>query len=226
MKALIVEDDPLVTEIVSLAFIMRWPDTTIIRTKTGKEAISLVEREKPDLVILDLGLPDQNGFDVLKSIRIFSIVPIIILTARDDDNDIIMGLEWGADDYITKPFKQLELMSRAQAILRRSHMEPRSYPSYGSVRFGNSLRALYVGSKKIVLTSTESAIMYELVKNGGITLSTSNLCKAIWGGEDVTSFEAIRVYIRRLRKKIEANPEKPALIITHPGSGYSLEKTK
>jgi DNA-binding response OmpR family regulator len=226
MKVLIIEDDIQVAEVIALAFEMRWADASIRQAKTGKAGLSLLESEKPDLVILDLGLPDQDGFEVLKSIRLFSNVPIIILTARDDDNDIIMGLERGADDYITKPFKQLELMSRSQALLRRSRMAPRSFPSYGAVRFGDSLRSLYIGLRKIILTSTESAVMYELIKNGGTTVSTSSLCRSIWGDENGTSSEAIRVYIRRLRKKLEANPDKPILIVTHPGSGYSLQKLK
>jgi DNA-binding response OmpR family regulator len=223
MRVLVVEDDPTVSEIIAIAFEMRWPQAEVIRTSSGKEAVARVGSENPDLVVLDLGLPDEDGFDVLAQIRLFSQIPIIILTARNEESDIIRGLERGADDYITKPFRQLELMSRAQSILRRCHVTSQSLPSYGLIRFGQSLRELYIGDRKVILTNTESALMHYLISNGGKIVSLSNIGQVIWGTDFAGSHDAIRVYITRLRNKIEKNPKKPVYIITHPGTGYSLE---
>jgi two-component system KDP operon response regulator KdpE len=223
MKVLIVEDNPDVSEVMSMAFEMRWPDAVLITTGSGKNAVMLAESEHPDLVVLDLGLPDIDGFDVLKDIRLFSNVPVIILTARDDESDIIKGLERGADDYMTKPFRQLELMSRAQAVLRRHHLVSQvSPPACGDLRFGQSLHDLYLGKRQIDLTNTESTLLSHLMRNTGKVVATSTLAELLWGADYPGSHAAVRVYIRRLRKKLEANPEKPDIILTNPGSGYSL----
>jgi len=119
MKLLVVEDDEELIEAISLAFQIRWPEAQIISTRSGKKGVEQVESESPDIVILDLGLPDINGFDVLRKIRLFSQVPIIIVSVRAEEADIIKGLEWGADDYIIKPFRQLELLARIKAQVRR-----------------------------------------------------------------------------------------------------------
>ncbi len=119
MKILIIEDDQQIVEAIILAFQIRWPEAEVISTQLGEKGVDLVETEKPNVVILDLGLPDISGFDVLKQIRLFSDIPVIILTARSEETDIVKGLEWGADDYIAKPFRQLELLSRVKALIRR-----------------------------------------------------------------------------------------------------------
>ncbi|MFC2067664.1 response regulator transcription factor [Chloroflexota bacterium] len=119
MKLLLIEDDSDIVEAISLAFQIRWPEAQVISTQSGKKGVGLVESVQPDIVILDLGLPDIDGFTVLRKIRLFSQVPIIIVTVRADESDIIKGLEWGADDYIIKPFRQLELLARVKAQIRR-----------------------------------------------------------------------------------------------------------
>jgi DNA-binding response OmpR family regulator len=119
MKILVIEDDQQIVEAITLAFQIRWPEAKLVSTQQGEKGIELVESEKPDIVILDLGLPDINGYDVLKQIRMFSDIPILILTARTEESDIVKGLEWGADDYMIKPFHQLELLSRIKALTRR-----------------------------------------------------------------------------------------------------------
>ena len=225
MKVLIVEDDPAVAESTTMAFEIRWPDATVITTSSGRDAISKVESENPDLVVLDLGLPDIDGFEVLKEVRLFSTVPIIILTARFEERDIIKGLEWGADDYMVKPFHQLELMSRTQAIFRRYHLVSQDSPlAYGTMRFGQNIHSVYVGKRRIVLTNTEGILLSHLMRNAEKVVPISNLAEAVWGVDYPSSHEGVRVYIRRLRKKLEADPDKPQLIRTHPGTGYSLHK--
>ena len=126
MKVLVIDDDPDIAKVISLCFEMRWPQTTVIPAADGKEGVSLVETEGPDVVILDVGLPEMNGFEVCHKIRRFSNVPIIMLTVRDADADVSCGLETGADDYISKPFSHVQLLSRVQAVLRRSQKSPLS----------------------------------------------------------------------------------------------------
>ena len=119
MKVLIVEDDKEIVDAITLAFQIRWPEAKVVSTRLGRKGVELVESENPDIVILDLGLPDISGFEVLNQTRLFSHVPIIILTVRADEADVVKGLEWGADDYILKPFRQLELLARVKALIRR-----------------------------------------------------------------------------------------------------------
>ena len=226
MLILIVEDDPNVADVISTAFEIRWPQAKIVTTALGHEAVKIVETQRPDLMILDLGLPDIDGFDVLKEVRLFSTIPTIVLTARDEERDVVKGLERGADDYIVKPFRQLELMARAQALLRRSHQMSRVSPeSYGTFRFGDSIHNLFVDKTEIKLTTTEGTIMSYLIRNAEKVIPIGSLAEVVWGASYPGSHEAVRVYIRRLRKKIEANPEKPQYIHTHPGSGYSLKQS-
>ena len=225
MRILIVEDDAEIAEVIALAFEMRWPEANISRSSTGKDAVDLVESGKPDLVVLDLGLPEMNGFDILNDIRLFSSVPVIILTARDDEKDIVKGLERGADDYIVKPFRQLVLMARAQAVVRRyNSVSQVPTDTYGDFRFGDSMHHLYIGNEHVNLTSTEGIIMSHFIRNAEKIIPVSTLANVVWGNDSFGSSEAVRVYIRRLRKKIEVNPESPEYIHTHQGLGYSLAK--
>lgn len=225
IKILLVEDDSQIAEVITVAFEVRWPEAKIIRASSGYDAITKVESEHPDLIVLDLGLPDVDGFEVLKQVRLFSTIPIIILTARDEESDIVKGLEWGADDYITKPFRQLELMSRAQALMRRYHLVSQATtPNYRDLRFGQSVRHLFIGKRQVTLTSTESAILAHLMRNAGIVVPISRLADTIWGDSYPGSCEAVRVYIHRLRIKIEDDPSHPRYIHTHPGIGYSLQE--
>lgn len=227
MKILLVEDDTQIAEVITVAFEMRWPEAEMIRTNSGHDAIMKVETEHPDMMVLDLGLPDIDGFDVLKRVRLFSTVPIIIMTARDEESNIVKGLEWGADDYITKPFRQLELMSRAQALMRRYHLVSQAAISgCGDLRFGQSEHHLFVGRRQVNLTSTESVLLAHLMRNAGKVVPTSRLADAIWGADYSGSHEAIRVYIRRLRIKIEDDPEHPRYIHTCPRIGYSLQEKR
>ena len=124
MKVLVIEDDKEIVDAISLAFQIRWPEAKVISTRLGQKGVELVESESPDIVILDLGLPDIAGFEVLRQIRLFSAVPTIILTVRAEEADVVKGLEWGADDYITKPFRQLELLARVKSMIRR-HTPPK-----------------------------------------------------------------------------------------------------
>lgn len=224
MKVLLIEDDREIVDAISLAFQIRWPEATLISTRLGQKGVELVESELPDIVILDLGLPDINGFEVLQQIRLFSQVPTIILTVRSDEADIVKGLEWGADDYITKPFRQLEFLARVKALIRRQGATEAETLSYGPLRLDTTIGQLNYDGKDISLTVTESHIMAHLVRNGGRAVTHSSLAEAVWGDDYPGAADSLKVHIRRLREKIEEDPSHPRLILTRTGVGYFLAR--
>lgn len=224
MKLLIIEDDDEIVEAISLAFQIRWPEAKIVSTRYGKKGIDLVESELPDIVILDLGLPDINGFDVLRKIRLFSKVPIIILTVRAEEADIIKGLEWGADDYIIKPFRQLELLARIKAQIRRKDQPEGEKIVSGPLQLDSATGQLYHKNREINLTVTETRILSHLMRNTGHVVTHTSIAEAVWGDDYPGAADNLKVHIRRLREKIEENPSSPALIITKPGIGYLFSK--
>jgi two-component system, OmpR family, response regulator VicR len=225
MKILIIEDDQQIVEAITLAFQIRWPEAKLVSSQQGEKGIELVENEKPDIVILDLGLPDINGYDVLKQIRLFSDIPILILTARTEESDIVKGLEWGADDYMIKPFRQLELLSRIKALTRRkSNTDTESPLSIGPLSFNPVTGQLIFNQKEISLTPTEGRILHHLMRNAGQVVTHSSLADAVWGEDYPGAVDSLKVYIRRLREKLEIEPQQPQLIITKAGIGYLMIK--
>ena len=226
MKVLIIEDDKEIVDAISLAFQIRWPEAKVVSTRLGRKGIELVETEAPDIVILDLGLPDISGFEVLSQIRLFSHVPIIILTVRSDESDVVKGLEWGADDYILKPFRQLELLARVKAMIRRQAPSDEETLVSGQLRLDVTSGQLRNDSKEIALTITESRILAHLMRNAGHVVTHSSLAEAVWGNDYPGAADSLKVHIRRLREKIESNPSQPKLILTKAGVGYFLTKVE
>ena len=224
MKVLLIEDDREIIEAISLAFQIRWPEAKLVSTRLGEKGVELVESEAPDIVILDLGLPDINGFEVLRQIRLFSHVPIIILTVRADEADIVKGLEWGADDYITKPFRQLEFLARVRALIRRRSPAEEETLVCGSLHLDATTGQLHYNGEEIPLTVTEGHILTHLMKNVGHVVTHSSLAEAVWGDDYPGVADSLKVHIRRLREKIEVNPSHPQLILTKTGIGYFLAK--
>ena len=228
MKVLMVEDAPEIVESISLCFELRWPGIKVISTAEGRKGLSLAETESPDVIIIDLGLPDIDGFEVVKDIRTFSNVPIIIVTVRDDEMDKVRGLELGADDYITKPFSHMELLARIKAVLRRAHMpelqaEERSlYSPRLTIDF--TTRTVTVNGQPVRLTPTEYNLLHYLVLNEGIVLTHRALLERVWGEEYSDSPEYLKVYIQRLRNKLEEDPDNPKLLISERGLGYKFVK--
>jgi two-component system KDP operon response regulator KdpE len=223
MKALVIEDDLKIVELISLAFQAGWPGATLITAHRGEEGIDLAENQAPDLIILDPELPDVDGFDLLKQIRLFCRIPVVIVTDRTDEMSIVKGLEWGADEYISKKFGQMELMARIRAILRRHYPPGEELPlAYGPLCLYTSTGKLTCCRKDIELTRTESQILQHLIRNAGRVVSHSGLATTLWGEDYPDSVDALRVYIRRLRVKIETDPNIPQLILTKPGIGYFL----
>ena len=228
MKALIIEDAPDIVESISLCFELRWPEVQVISTGEGNKGTNLVEKESPDIVILDLGLPDKDGFDVLKDIRSFSNVPVVIVTVRGEEIDRVRGLELGADDYITKPFSHMELLARVKAVLRRAHMpelrtaeEPFYSPNL-SIDFAT--RTIIANGKQAKLTPTEYNLLHYLVLNAGTVLTHRALLEKVWGDEYTDAPEYLKVYIQRLRNKLEEDPAKPRFLLSERGVGYKFVK--
>ena len=224
MKVLIVEDDKEIVDAITLAFQIRWPEAKVVATRLGRKGVELVETENPDIVILDLGLPDISGFEVLNQTRLFSRVPIIILTVRSDESDVVKGLEWGADDYILKPFRQLELLARVKALIRRQTPSEEESLSSGQLRLEATGGQLFIDSKEIALTITESRILAHLMRNAGHVVTHSSLAEAVWGNDYPGAADSLKVHIRRLREKIEVSPSQPKLILTKAGVGYFLAR--
>ena len=225
MKFLVIEDDKTIIDSISLIFQLSWPETKLISTPLGQKGIELAETEHPDVVIIDLGLPDISGYEVLKQIRLFSAVPVIILTVRSEEVDIVRGLEGGADDYIIKPFRQLELLSRIRCVTRRHERVAQEKPlEIGQFYFNPSTWQLVIGEREISVTRTEGSIFYYLLQNAGRVVTHSDLAEALWGVDYPDAADCLRVHIRRLRVKIEEDPRQPQVILTKPGVGYLLAK--
>ncbi|MFC1943125.1 response regulator transcription factor [Chloroflexota bacterium] len=225
MKVLLIEDDPGIIDVVTLTLELRWSDVSLTSTFSGEKGVELARTELPDLIILDLGLPDTDGFQVLRQIRGFSDVPVVILTVRGEELDKIKGLELGADDYIIKPFSPGELLARMQALLRRSHMtEAESKvgdrPSIrGKLRIDFSSREVSFGDKVLKLGPREYELLYHLVTNEGRVLSNEMLLAEVFPehGADIRFLEA---YIKRLREQLEKDPANPTMIVNEGDIGY------
>jgi two-component system KDP operon response regulator KdpE len=224
MRVLVIDDEPDVVESVRLGFMLQWREVDVLGAGSGEVALDLVEREHPDIVLLDVGLPDVNGFEVLRQIRAFSDVPVVMLTARDDAMDKVKGLELGADDYVTKPFNHLELMARVKAVLRRLEMPaPTSRtPSFrsGDLEVDFAKHEARLHGVRLDLTPTEYKLLYHLVRNAGHVLGHGTLLAKIWGREYIDEVDYIRVYIRRLRDKLGDDADSPRYIQTERGLGY------
>ena len=221
MKVLLIEDDKSIINAISVAFEFRWPDVQVVSAMSGKEGIDLVKRESPDVVILDLNLPDISGFEVLKGFRTFSSVPTIILTVRFDDADVLKGLESGADDYIVKPFNYLTLLARVKAVLRRTEREPFkgnaiAMSSRLNIDFLN--QKVRVDNRPVKLTPIEYQLLILLVKNKDKVVTYQQIMQEIWGKSLWGDTENVRIYIRRLRQKLQDLP--PEMILNQHGSGY------
>lgn len=222
MKVIIIEDEKNIIEAIKLAFEFRWPDVIVISATSGKEGVKLVQQELPDVAILDINLPDISGFEVLKQIREFSSIPVIIVTVRSEDEDVLRGLESGADDYITKPFNYLTLLSRVKAVLRRS--EKNAIKVNQMTAISPHLKIDFVDQKvrvddqAIKLTPVEYRLLILLVKNKDKVLSYRQIMDEIWGQETNEDTKNLRTYVLRLRKKLQDIP--PHMLLNQRGSGY------
>jgi DNA-binding response OmpR family regulator len=224
VRILVVDDAPDVVEAIRIGLRLNWREIDVLETGTGAGALDSIEQGNPELVLLDVGLPDMDGFSVLSEIRAFSDVPVIMLTARDDAMDKVKGLELGADDYVTKPFNHLELLARIRAVLRRLDMPlPSSrVPSFvsGDLEVDFATQEVRLRGERIPFTPTEYKLLYHLVRNAGHVLPHETLLAKVWGREYVDEVDYLRVYVRRIRDKLGDDPDEPLYIRTERGVGY------
>jgi DNA-binding response OmpR family regulator len=227
MKALVVDDDRVLADLVS--FTLRREGFQVVQAGDGEAALQRWAEEQPDIVILDVNLPKTvpltDGFAVCQRIREDSDVPIILLTVREDEDDIVYGLRVGADDYILKPFSPRQLVARVQAVLRRAGIAAESsVQKVGVLTLDTDRREARVGDQTAVtLTALENRLLYYLMLYAGHILTTQDLIDHIWGPGGGNR-DMLRQLVRRLRMKIEPDPSKPALIETVPSRGYGLKR--
>ena len=222
---LVVDDEPQIRRVVRNALAPE--NARVIEAANGRDAIDLAAAERPALIVLDLGLPDVQGIDVCREIRSWSDAPIIVLSARHSDQEKVMLLDAGADDYITKPFSPSELQARIRAQLRRSRLAPAAGPGHvitiGELVIDPVKPMLRKNGTSVHLTRTEWELLRALLKHTGRTLTHQQLFRAVWGNSSGDMQQYLRVHIRSLRRKIEADPVRPRLIVTEPGVGYRFE---
>lgn len=224
-KILIVEDDPALVKFLRSNLIARGYKTLV--AVDGVEALDLMEKELPELVLLDINIPRMNGLEVCKKLREWTNVPILVISARGDESDKVTCLDLGADDYLTKPFGTEELMARIRAIFRRSKTTENGIdqPTFvsGNFIFNFAHNRVIVAGNEIDLTPIEYNTLQVLVKNAGKVLTHNMLLGRVWGPEYIGSREYIHVIINRLRKKIEPDISNPIFIQTVPGAGYRFQ---
>ncbi len=224
-RILIVDDEPDVRRAVRLTIQLQEPEWEVLEAENGEAGLLKVEQEHPDLVLLDLIMPGMNGFETLEQIRLFSDVPVIILTVRDDELDKVRGLELGADDYIVKPFGHLELMARMRSVLRRvegsvaRHEPP---VEIDGLRIDFDRRQVTLHGQVVPMTATEYHLLEILARNAGRVVPYQTLLNRVWGRYAVDSNNYLKVYIHRLRQKLEKDPTHPRYIRTVRGQGYML----
>lgn len=222
-RILVVDDEPRMIGFIRMN--LELEGHQVIEAQSGLEALDAVRTKLPDLVLLDVMMPELDGFETLRMLREFSSVPVIMLTAKGEENDIVYGLELGADDYVTKPFGPRELSSRIKAVLRRWE-ERETSPDQAILKIDDRLqvdfnrREVIVDGEHIKLRPTEYRLLYHLIENAGWTVPHDQLLAKVWGYEYRDEAHYVRLYVNYLREKIEEDPSDPKYILTERGVGY------
>ena len=226
-RVLVVDDEKLIVK--GIRFSLEQDGMEVDCAYDGEEALEAAKKKEYDVVLLDVMLPKLSGFEVCQQIREFSMMPIIMLTAKGDDMDKILGLEYGADDYITKPFNILEVKARIKAIIRRNSKNSNAGSSdsktitFGDMKIDCENRRVYIMGKEVNLTAKEFDLLELLVNNPNKVYSRENLLNIVWGYDYPGDVRTVDVHIRRLREKIESNPSEPKFIHTKWGVGYFFQ---
>jgi len=220
VKVVVVDDEPQIRR--ALRTSLEAHGYEVAAVGTGEEGVLAAAEQRPDLLLLDLGLPDIDGTEVIRRVRPFSDVPIIVLSVRDGQADKVAALDAGADDYVTKPFAMEELLARARAALRRVTSDEPAVPTqrFGALEVDLVRRLVTLDDEPVHLTPTEYQLLEALVSNPGKLLTHQWLLRRIWGQGYATETTYLRTYIRTLRKKLGDDASSPALIVTEPGVGY------
>lgn len=226
-RVFVVDDEKLIVK--GIRFSLEQDDMHVDCAYDGEEALELAKENHYDIILLDVMLPKMDGFEVCQQIRDFSNVPIVMLTAKGEDMDKILGLEYGADDYITKPFNILEVKARIKAIMRRAHQEGDNKEEkaktveVGDLRLDCEGRRVFIAGREINLTAKEFDVLELLAFNPNKVYSRENLLNIVWGYEYPGDVRTVDVHIRRLREKIEVNPSEPKFVHTKWGVGYYFQ---
>ena len=223
-KILLVDDDTLLRR--SLTYQLEHEGYQVTTAETGRKALNAARTEQPDLILLDIGLPDANGLDIARTLQRELDTPIIFLTARDQETDIVVGLELGAEDYITKPFGTRELLARIRVVLRRMARVPTPMPTeplrVGPLVLDPHKHEVLVQGKLVDLPPKEIELLHLLMLNAGAVVSTDDLLDVVWGEEFAGAVQVLYVHMGWLRERIEENPRQPRYIQTVRGVGYKL----
>jgi two-component system, OmpR family, response regulator RegX3 len=229
MKVLVVDDEEAFVDALTITLTREQHETVVART--GPEALASFERERPDVVLLDVMLPGVSGIEVCRQIRKVSDVPIIMVTARAEEVDAVVGLEVGADDYISKPYRARELLARMNAVVRRRTTEASdlgessSAIALGELTIDPESHEVRLGGELVHLPLKEFELLFALVSNAGRVLTRGVLIDRVWGYDYVGAGKTLDVHIKRLRHKLEADPANPTRIITVRGVGYKVERS-
>ena len=219
---LVVDDEERMARFIRLN--LEYDGFQVVEAYKGMEAIEVLRDMMPDLVLLDVMLPDIDGFEVLKLIREFNSVPVIMLTAKSEEDDRVRGLEYGADDYVTKPFSPRELVSRVRAVLRRTEASSITSKDLidvdGRLKIDFGRREVWVEGELVKLRPTEYRLLYHLVQNAGWVMTYDQILAKVWGYEYRDEPHYVRLYVNYLRQKLEEDPSNPKYILTERGVGY------
>ncbi len=220
---LLIEDDPAMRRFLRAA--LGTHNFRLVEAGTMREGLAQAAGRNPDVILLDLGLPDGDGLDATKQLREWTVTPIIVLSARGQEHDKIAALDAGADDYLTKPFSVGELLARIRVALRHRAAGDEAPAIFvaGALKVDLGRRTVTVGEEDVHLTPTEYKLLAVLVKHAGKVLTHRQLLLEVWGSHQATQTQALRVYVTQLRHKIEPDPARPRLLITEPGVGYRLK---
>ncbi|MCU1651425.1 MAG: two-component system, OmpR family, response regulator MtrA [Pseudonocardiales bacterium] len=217
-RVLVVDDDPALSEMLSIVLRGEGFDTAVV--SDGPRALPAVRELRPDVVLLDLMLPGMNGIDVCRAIRAESGVPIVMLTAKSDTVDVVLGLESGADDYVIKPFKPKELVARIRARLRRTDAEPAEMLTVGEVEIDVPAHQVMRAGQAISLTPLEFDLLVALARKPRQVFTREVLLEQVWGYRHAADTRLVNVHVQRLRSKVERDPERPEVVLTVRGVGY------
>ncbi len=215
---LVVDDEPQILRVMRASLPIRGYE--VLTATSGEDALNQLNKQVPDLVILDLAMPEMSGLEVCRRVREFSSVPIIVLSAKGSESDKVAALDLGADDYVTKPFGMDELLARARAVLRRLSTTNDRVVAVGDVTIDIDERRVVVAGKEIRLTPKEFDVFKYLVNNAGKVVTHRALLQTVWGWESTDQTEYLRVFINQLRRKIESDASHPRYLITEPWVGY------
>jgi two-component system KDP operon response regulator KdpE len=218
---LLVEDDPQIRRFLRAA--LDADGYRLLEAVTAEEGSAQAAARQPDLILLDLGLPDRDGLDVIRGVRKWGKIPILVLSARGQEKDKIAALDLGADDYVAKPFAVGELLARIRAALRRSTAAaPGTMVRFGAVEVDLDKRVVRVDAQEVHLTPNEYKLLQVLIQHAGKVLTQRQLLNEVWGPQHTEQAQYLRVYIAQLRRKLERNPARPRHLHTEPGVGYRL----